>query len=130
MNQSHRHRRGDLRVSLIIGDLEILELVIGDGLRFAIDNQSRRRKGLAAELQSGLFQMVQVDVAISPGPDEFACVKVALLGDHVSQQRIGSDVEWDAEKYVRRPLVKLAGDFAIDDVKLEKRMAGLQPHLI
>src|SRR5262245_3135389 len=119
-----------MRVGPIIGDLEILELVIEDGRWFAFDDQLRRRKRLAADLQSGLFQMIQVDVAISSGPDEFAYIKVALLGDHVSQQRVGSDVERDAEKYVRRPLVKLAGDFAIDDVKLEKRMAGLQPHLI
>src|SRR5262245_60495247 len=99
--RSHRHLRGDVRVSLIIGDLEILELVIGDGLRFPIDNQLRRRKRLAAELQSGLFQMIQVDVAISSGPDEFAYVKIALLGNHMSQQRVASDVERDAEKYVR-----------------------------
>src|SRR5262245_30630537 len=128
--RSHRHRRGDVRVSLIIGDLEILELVIEDGDRFAIDNQLRRRKGLAAELQPDLFQMVQVDVAISSGPDEFAYIKIALLGDHMSQQRVGSDVERDAEKYVRGSLVKLAGEFPLGDVKLKKRMARLQTHPI
>ena len=69
-------------------------------------------------------------MAISYCPDEFAYVKVALLGDHMSQQRIGSDIERDAEKYVRRPLVKLARELAIDDVNLKKRMAGWQPHSI
>lgn len=106
-------------MSLIIRDLEILEPVIEDGLRFAFDDQLRRGKRLAAELQSGLFQMAKVDVAISPGPDEFADIEIALLGDHMSQQRVGSDVERDAEKYVRRALVKLAGKFAGDDIELK-----------
>src|SRR5882672_169468 len=38
---SHRHRRGDARMSLIIRDLEILESVIEDGFRFAFDDQLR-----------------------------------------------------------------------------------------
>ena len=84
----HRHRRGDVRVSLIIDDLEIFELVIEDGFRFAPDDQLRRRERLAAELKPRLFQMVQVDVTISPGPDELADIKTALLGDHMSQQRV------------------------------------------
>jgi len=117
-------------MSLIIGDLEILELVIEDGRRFALDDQLRRRKRLAAELQPRLFQMVQVDVAITPGPDEFAWVKIALLGDHVSQQRVGSDVEWDAEKYIRRSLVKLAGELFPRHIELSHDVTGREGHPI
>src|SRR5262249_15972240 len=77
-----------------------------------------------------LFQMVQVDVAISPGPDELADIKFALLGDHMSQQRVGGDIEWNTEKYVRRSLIKLAGEFAASDIELKERVALLQSHPI
>src|SRR5215510_13647415 len=83
-----RHGRGDVRMSLIIRDLEIIEPVIEDRLRFAFDDQLRQWIRLAAELQLHLVQVIQVDVAIPPGPNEFADVKIALLGDHVSQQSI------------------------------------------
>src|SRR5215510_7504560 len=96
-----RHGRGDVRMSLIIRDLEIIKSVIEDRLRFAFDDQLRQWIRLAAELKLHLIKVIQVDVAVSPSPDEFADVKIALLGDHMSQQRVGSDIEWDAEKYVR-----------------------------
>ena len=68
-------------MSLIIDYLEIFEMVIEYGFRFAFDDQFRRRERLAAELQPRLFHMIQIDVAISPGPDEFAGVQIALLGE-------------------------------------------------
>ena len=44
------------------------------------------------------------NVTVAARPDEFARLKVALLRDHVSQQRIARQVEGDAEEGVGRPL--------------------------
>src|SRR5215468_3313975 len=126
----HRHRRGDARVSLIIRNLEILEPIIEDGFRFAFDDQLRRRERLAAQLQFRLFQVIQIDVAISSGPYEFAGVEITLLSDHMSQQRVRGDIEWNAQDDVRRPLVKLAGEFTAGDIELKQRVAWLQTHSI
>src|SRR5262245_36832254 len=130
LRQSHRDRRGDWRVSLIIDDLEIIKLVIEDGLRFAFYDQLRQRERLAAKLQPRLFHVVQVDVAIPSGTDEFAGVKTALLSGHVSQQRVGSDIERDAEKYVRRPLVDLAGELIPRHIELSNNVTWREGHSI
>src|SRR5262249_56446319 len=84
----YSHGRGDGWMSLIIRDLEIIEPVIEDGLWSAFDDQLRQWIRLAAELQLHLIQVIQVDVAISPSPDEIANVEIALLCDHMSQQRV------------------------------------------
>src|SRR5262245_31116393 len=112
-------------MSLVARNFEILKAVIEDGFRLAFDHKLWRRKRLAAQLQLHLFKVVQVDVTISARPDELADIQVALLSDHVGQQRIRNDIERNAEKDVRRSLVKLAGEFAVGDVELKQRVAGL-----
>src|SRR5215212_492042 len=77
--------RADVRVRLIVYQLEVLEFVIGDRIGFALDTQARRRVGLARELQTDLLQVVRVDVAIAARPDELARREPALLGDHRRQ---------------------------------------------
>ena len=79
--------------------------------------------------------MVAVDVAVAAGPDEIADVEVALLGQHVRQQRIARDVERDAEEDVGAALVELAAEPGAAgrrggrDVELEEGVARQQRHL-
>ena len=44
-------------------------------------------------------------MAITARPDKIPNLQVRLLRDHVSQQSIRRDVEWDAEKNVAAALV-------------------------
>jgi hypothetical protein len=52
------------------------------------------------------------------------------LRDHHGQQSIGSDIEWNAQEYIRTALVKLATELAVSHIELEKSMAWRQFHPI
>src|SRR6185312_10063106 len=88
MESLNGDRRLDAGMRLIVQELEVLELVLEDRRRLALDRQPRRR---ALQLLVGLFEVVEVQVAIAAGPDEIAGGEVALLREHVRQQSVGSD---------------------------------------
>ena len=67
-------------MALVVQHLEVFKLVVENGIRFALDVQSRISKRFAAELQGHLFAVVAVDVAVATRPDEVAHIQVALLG--------------------------------------------------
>jgi hypothetical protein len=73
-------------------------------------------------------QMVLIQVAITEGMNKFPDVQIALLGDHVSQQRIRRNIEGHAQEKVSAALIKLAGELAVGHVKLEKAVAWGQRH--
>ena len=83
----------------------------------------------ARQLFTRLIEMVQIQVAVAAGPDEIAHIQIALLRDHVREQRIRSDVERHAQEDVGAALIHLARQPAVGDVELEERMAGRQCHL-
>lgn len=91
--------RLDAGMGVITLDLEILELVVEDGVRFALDHQGRQRTRLAGELQRSLLHVIGVEVHITTGPDEVTHFQIALLGHHVGQQGVAGDVERQAEKF-------------------------------
>ena len=74
--------------------------------------------------------MVQIEMRIAEGVDEIARLQAGRLGHHVGEERIGRDVEGDAEKNVRRALVELAGQPPFRDIELEQAMAGRERHLV
>ena len=129
-SSSDGNRRGDMRVALVIEQLKIVELEIKDGSHVRIDLHLRQRKGLARKLQSGLVQMVEVEMGIAKGVDEVTGLVAGHLGHHHGQQGVGGDVERHAQKDVGAALVKLAGELAVGDVKLEHGVAGRQGHAV
>src|SRR4029077_18299358 len=77
-----------------------------------------------------LVKMIQVQMAVADGPNEFTGLQVALLSQHVRQQRIGGDIEGYAEEDIGAALVELAGKPALSDIELKQGMARLQSHLL
>src|ERR1051326_8217257 len=51
--------------------------------------------------------MVLIDVVVAQRVDEFSHLQTANVRNHVGQERVGSDVEWHAEKRVSRALIEL-----------------------
>eukprot|EP01036_Dinobryon_divergens_P038827 gene38828-51039_t len=98
--RSHGYGRLDGRMVLVVLNLEVFEVVFEDAGRAAFDVQAGVGHGLARELQFHLLVVVAVDVAVTTGPDELAHVQVALLGQHVGEQRVAGDVEGHAEEDV------------------------------
>src|SRR4051812_22960213 len=88
-------------------DREILQSIGVDRVRTAQQFEPRQRAGRPAELLAGLVEMVRIEVAVAPGPDEDARLEPALLGEHMGQQGIACDVEGDTEKDVAAALVEL-----------------------
>src|ERR1700678_4108456 len=93
----------------IVDDFEIFKSVIEQAVRLALEPQLRQRVRRARELQIGLLQMIQIQMTVSARPYEIADLKVALLRDHVREQRITGDVERHPEQGIGAALVQLAG---------------------
>ena len=81
--------------------------------------------------------MVAVDVAVAAGPDKVAHIQVALLRQHVGQQRVAGDVERHTQENVGTALVQLAaqpatftGRLGWGDIKLKEGMARHERHLV
>jgi hypothetical protein len=87
-----------------------------------------QRERLAGELLVDLLEVVQVEVAVAAGPDEVADVEVALLREHVREQRVAGDVERHAQEQVGAALIELAGEPATRDIKLEETVTRRQAH--
>src|SRR5215831_14683202 len=121
---SHRHRCADRRVVLVVHELKVLIAVVEQARRAAFDREPWQRQWRARELQIRLLEMIEVQVAVAPGPYELARLEIALLREQVGEERIARDVERHAEKEVGAALVELAGEPSAGDIELEERVAG------
>ena len=65
---------------------------------------------------------------VAEGVDELSDLEVGDLRDHVREERIGGDVEGNAEEEVARALVELAREPSIRDVELEQRVTRGEGH--
>lgn len=83
----------------------------------------------ARELQSGLLQVVEVEMGVARGVDELARLEPRDLGHHLQQQGVGGDVERHTEEGVGRPLVELEREASVGDIKLEEAVARRQRHV-
>jgi hypothetical protein len=75
-----------------------------------------------------LLEVIGVQVAITAGPDEIADAEVALLRQHMRQQRIRGDVERHPEENIATSLVEQAGQLAVRNVELEQAVTWRQRH--
>ena len=74
--------------------------------------------------------MIEIEVAVAARPDELAGLQVALLREHVCEQRVARDVERHAEEDIGAALIELTGEPAVGHVELKERMAGHEVHLL
>ena len=106
-----------------IVDLEIVDVVDG-----ACDAKPRQRSGGAGELQAGLVDVVEIEVDIAEGDDEFARPKPDDVRKQVGEQGVARDVEREPEEGIGAALVHLAGEAIRVDVELEHDVTGLKGH--
>ena len=67
---------------------------------------------------------------ITESMNELPRFEIADLCQHQGKQRIGGNIKRHAEENIRTALIELAGQFALRDIELEKRMTGCQRHFI
>ena len=94
----------------------------------ALQNQrwSRQRAGRARQLRVRLFHMVAVEVRVAEGMHELAGLKIADLGDHQRQQRVGGNIERHPQEDIAAALVELAAQLAVGHIELEQAVARRQ----
>lgn len=85
---------------VVVGEGDIFEGEVGDFFDFGVEGESWQGAGGALELGLHLGEVVVVDVGVAEGVDEFAGAQAGDLCDHVEEQGVGCDVEWDAEEAV------------------------------
>src|SRR4029453_12821569 len=110
-------------------DRDVIEGEVIERADAGVQDESGEWAGLSTQLQPGLVEMVQIEVGVPESVDKLPALQAANLSHHLGQQRIGGDVERNAQKDVRRTLVQLTGQSALRDVKLKHRMAGRQCHI-
>ena len=105
----HCHRRLDSRPWIVAFQPEVFVLEIEDRLDVRIYPHPGERTRLAGELRGYLLEVVPVDVRVTRGVHELAGLQAAHLRDHHREERIGGDIERDAQEDVGAALVQLAG---------------------
>ena len=119
----------NMRMAFVIQNFEVLEAIVENTIRAPLYRESRQRQRRALQLFARLVQMIEIQVAVATAPDEIADIQICLLGEHMSEQRVGRDVERYAEEGIRTALVQLAGELAVSNVKLKHAMTGGQRHV-
>ena len=101
------NRRFDGRIRIVADQLEVLVPKIPKLLWGVTKVQDRQRTRRAAQLLTDLLEMIPIDVDISKSMDKISRHHPANNGDHLSQQRVGRNVERNTQKQVSTPLIQL-----------------------
>ena len=84
-----------MRMRILTHDFKVFELIVKDGFRTTLNHEFRVLTRLASQLRLHLFHMVGIDVSVATGPNEVTYFQVALLSQHVSEQRVAGDIKGD-----------------------------------
>ena len=116
-------------VGVIVGEGEVFVLEVEDGLHVGIDVHVGQWAWLSGELQTGLLQMVEVEVGVACGIDEVAWTESCDLCHHHEQEAVGGDVERHAEEGVGTSLVELKAESSVGHIELEENVARGEVHV-
>ena len=111
-------------MGIVVDELEVLVLEVEERLDVGIDLHLGQGTGLTSELETGLFDVVQIEVGVAGGMDEVAGLVTGHLCHHLEQQGVGGDIEGYAEEGVGRALVELERETVTGHVELEDGVTG------
>ena len=80
-------------MGIVADELEVLVLEIEERLDIGVDLHCGQGTGLTGQLELRLFDVVQIEMGITRGVDEVACLKACDLCHHLQQKGVGGDVE-------------------------------------
>src|SRR6185503_312731 len=72
----------------------------------------------------------EIEMRIAQRMNELAGLEPADMRDHVGEERIGGDVERNADEDVGGSLIELTRELAVADIELEQAMARRQGHAV
>ena len=113
-------------VMLVADELGHSVIPIEDRCRFSGGDDGRRLMslGIARELFACTFEMVLVDMHVVEMSHESADRHSEIARDQMLQERVGGDVEGDAEHQVARPLTPEQVQLSTDGGELKARVAS------
>ena len=117
-------------MGIVADEFEVLVLEIEERLDIGVDLHLGQGPGLTGELETGLLDVVQIEVGVACGVDEVARLVARHLCYHLEQQGVGGDVEGYAEEGVGRALVELERQAVASHIKLEDGVTRGQGHLV
>jgi len=110
MRRLDSHRRLDTWISVVAYDFEILETVVVDAVRATLDVQLRELSWGTRQLRGNLLFVIGVRVGITQADDDLVGDQIALLCQHVGQERECGDVVRQTETKID-PVPKIAIGF-------------------
>jgi hypothetical protein len=106
----HAHFHWNARVWIVIIDHEILvfEILYIMDLSFPVEVEFRKVSRYSVQLGSESFDVIFVDVGVPQLNDKLMSLGTSDLRYHVSEYRVGRDVERDPQPQVSRALIHQA----------------------
>lgn len=92
---------------IVVFKIEVLVFESENILHFGVDDHSWQRPWLAGELEACLIEMVEIEMRVAEGMDEFARLKAGGLRHHHEQKSIAGYVERHSEETVGASLIQL-----------------------
>ena len=83
----------DVRPGVIAFQFEVLVVEVENAFYVRINLHDGQGTRLTGQLQTGLVQVVQVEMGVACGVDEVAGFEACHLCHHLQQQGVGGDVE-------------------------------------
>ena len=108
LETSNGHGCFDGIMTHVVEDFKVFILIVKNTVSSAFDLQRWVGVRRSGELELNLLKVVGINVTVSPGPNEFSYIEVALLGDHVGEKCIARAVKWHPPKDVGTALIELA----------------------
>ena len=116
----------------VVDEFEVLHFKLINLSDLRIQLQLRKRVRHPRQLHLEGLHVIAVHVRVAEGVHEFAALEAANLGQHAGQERVGRDVEGDAEAHVAGSLIHLAaqsGLLVASNIELCKDVARRQRHI-
>ena len=110
--------------------LEVLVFEVEDALHVRIDLHRGQLTRLTCQLQTGLIEVVQIEVGVASGVDKLTRLQSANLSHHHAEQRIRCDVEGHTQEGVGRALIELQRQLSVSHIELEDGVTRGQCHLV
>ena len=111
-------------MGVVVLELEILVSETENILDIRIKHHLRQSPWSSSQLQTCLFQMIEIEMRIACRMDEFSRFQTTHLCHHQQQQGIGCNVEGDTKEGVCAALVELQRQAAVGHIKLKEAMSG------
>ena len=117
-------------MGIVADEFEVFVLEVEETLYIGIDFHLRQGTWLTGKLETGLLDVVQIEMRVAGGMNEVAGLIACHLRHHLQQKRVGGDVKRYTEERICRTLIKLQRQTVACHIELEDGVTGRQGHLV